>query len=329
LACGVAGAGVFGGYHAAQYAGAPGARLAAVFDQDLERAKALAARTGATAFDDLDAFLAAVEAVSVTTPARTHGPLARKALEAGRHVYVEKPIALDVEEAEGLLGLAAQKGLVLAVGHQERLAFAASGLFEAPERPVRLEAVRRGLYSPRNRDVSCVLDLMIHDLDLALALDPSEVFAVEAEGRVREGPGLDEVRAEAIFESGLVAVFETSRMADARERTMRLVYPSGAVEIDFLTRTLQSGAPFPVAPAFAETPAGRDPLKAALGLFLADVARGGADNAGAARAVRALDLALAVPDRRQGSVKPGEAHPSRGAAADGASSAARRQSRGV
>jgi predicted dehydrogenase len=294
LACGVAGAGVFGGYHAGQYAKAQGARLAAVFDADKGRAAALADRFGADPFDDFDAFLNAVEVVSVTTPAVAHADLAARALAAGRHVYVEKPIALDVEAAEGLLGLAKAGALVLAVGHQERLAFAATGLFDAPERPVRLEAVRRGLYSPRNRDVSCVLDLMIHDLDLALALDASDVLAVEAEGRVREGPDLDEVQAEAMFESGLIAVFDASRIAEARQRTMRIVYPSGTVEIDFLTRTLQNATPFPVDLAFADTAVGKDPLGAAIAHFLADVRRGAPTNAGAARAVRALDLALAV-----------------------------------
>ncbi len=301
LKCGVAGAGVFGGYHAGQYAKLPGARLVAVYDPNLERATAVAGPHGAEAFSDLDPFLAAVDLVSVTSPATTHAATAGAALKAGRHVYAEKPLATSIEDAEGLLNLAAAKKLVLAVGHQERMVFRAMGLFDAPERPVYLEAIRKGTWSPRNADVSCVLDLMIHDIDLAFALDPAEAIAVEAEGRTTHGPLLDEVRAEATFESGLVAVFVASRIAEARERRMRLVYPSGVVEIDFLARTFRNTTPYPLNPDFAETPIGKDPLGAALGEFLA-VAAGDHTNlpAGPRDGVRALDLALAVEQAAQG-----------------------------
>jgi predicted dehydrogenase len=301
LNCGVAGAGVFGGYHAHQYARLEGARLAAVYDPDKARAEALAGPLGAEAFDDLAAFVQAVDLVSVASPASTHAATAKAVLTAGRHAYVEKPLSTTVEDAEVLVKLAADKGLVLAVGHQERMVFRAMGLFDAPEAPLYLEAVRRGTFSPRNRDVSCVLDLMIHDIDLAFALDPAEVIAVEAEGRTTEGPFLDAVRAEATFESGLTAVFETSRIAEARERRMRIRYPSGEVEIDFLARTFSNTTPFPLDPHFAETPVGKDPLGAALGAFLAAVAGEDATPpAGPRDGVRALDLALAVEQAAEG-----------------------------
>jgi len=295
LKCGVAGAGVFGGYHAQQYAKLPGARLAAVYDPHLQRAKALAESFGGQAFDNLDAFLAAVDLVSITSPATTHAAVASAALNAGRHAYVEKPLATNLDDAEGLLTLAARRKLVLAVGHQERMVFRAMGLFDAPERPVYLEAVRKGTWSPRNSDVSCVLDLMIHDIDLAFALDPAEVIAVEAEARVTHGPHADEVRAEATFESGLTAVLTASRIAEARDRRMRVVYPSGEVQIDFLARTFNNATPFPLNPDFAETPVGKDPLGAALAEFIA-VVSGHHTNlpAGPRDGVRALDLALAV-----------------------------------
>ncbi|MFV4733717.1 gfo/Idh/MocA family oxidoreductase, partial [Mycobacterium tuberculosis] len=97
-------------------------------------------------------------------------------------------------------------GKPLAVGHQERMVFKAMGLFDAPEKPLRLEAIRRGTYGPRNLDVSCVLDLMIHDIDLALALSGSNAMSVEAEAKVLHGPFADAVKAEAIFDDGLVAL---------------------------------------------------------------------------------------------------------------------------
>jgi predicted dehydrogenase len=295
LKCGVAGAGVFGGYHANQYAKLPGAELAAVYDLHLDRAEAVAGPLGGQAFDDLDAFLRAVDLVSVTTPATTHAMVAKAALKAGRHAYVEKPLATTVEDAEGLLELAAKQKRVLAVGHQERMVFRAMGLFDVPERPIYLEAVRMGTYSPRNSDVSCVLDLMVHDIDLTFALDPTEAIAVEAEGRIAHGPYFDEVKAEATFESGLTAVLTASRIAEARDRRMRLVYPSGEVEIDFLARTFRNTTPFALNPDFAATPVGKDPLGSALKAFLAVVVGDHADlPAGPKDGVRALDLALAV-----------------------------------
>ena len=136
---------------------------------------------------------------------------------------------------------------------------------------------------------------MVHDIDLAFALDPAEVLAVEAEGRTTHGPLLDEVRAEATFESGLTAVFVASRIAEARDRRMRLVYPSGEVEIDFLARTFRNTTPFGLDPDFAETPIGKDPLGSALKEFLAVVSGDHADlPARPQDGVRALDLALAV-----------------------------------
>jgi len=295
LRCGVVGAGVFGGYHAQQYAKLPGARLAAVFDVHLDRAQALAGPLGGEAFDDLGRFLEAVDAVSVTSPATTHAEVAMAALKAGKATYVEKPLATDLEHAEALVARARQAQLPLAVGHQERMVFKAMGLFDITEKPIRLEAIRRGTHSPRNLAVSCVLDLMIHDIDLALALSGSEPANVEARAQVLHGPFADQVEAEAMFDDGLVARFEASRIAEARERRMWIAFPSGEVEIDFLARTFRNTTRFPLNADFADTAIGRDPLGAALGAFIA-AARGETDHlpAEAEEGARALDLALAV-----------------------------------
>ena len=295
LRCGVVGAGVFGGFHAHQYAKLEGATLAAVFDPHGERAQALAGPLGARAFTDLRRFLDAVDAVSITSPATTHADAAMAALLAGKAAYVEKPLAVSLEHAQALVQRARAAGLPLAVGHQERMVFKAMGLFDIPEKPIRLEAIRRGTYGPRNLDVSCILDLMIHDIDLALALSGAEATAVEARTEVLHGPHIDAAWAEATFDDGLVARFEASRIAEARERRMRIVYPSGEVEIDFLTRVFRNTTPFALDPDFAETPIGKDPLGAALSAFVA-AARGELDHlpAEAEEGARALDLALAV-----------------------------------
>jgi len=286
---GVIGAGVFGTFHARKYATLPGVTLAAVFDPDAERGGRLAGELGASAFTDLNAFLDAVDVVSIASPADSHAAMAHRVLTAGRHAYVEKPLATAIEAGEALVELAKARRLVLACGHQERLTFAAMGLLQTPEAPLRLESVRRGTPNDRNRDVSCVLDLMIHDLDLGLTLAGEGAWDVSAFG------GFDEARAEVRFASGLVGVFEASRVADARERTMRIVYPSGVVEINFLKPALDNRTAFSLNEAFASTPNGRDPLGASVSAFLAavreDVVRPAVTGA---EGLRALALALAV-----------------------------------
>jgi predicted dehydrogenase len=295
LRAGVIGAGVFGGYHAGQYGRLPGVSLVGVYDPDPDAARALAARHGGAVFASEGELIAASDVVSVTSPAVAHAASALAALRAGRPVYVEKPVATDLEAADAIVGEAARRGLVAACGFLERAGFAAMGLFDIPERPLSLEAVRMGPPSPRNLDVSVVLDLMIHDLDLALALSRAEPLAVEATGAAPVNETLDEAEAEADFADGFLCRFRASRVAKARERTMRLVYPSGEVRVDFLTHAFQNTTPFALNPDFEETAAGRDKLGASLAAFLAAV-RGDAPGplASAADGARALDLALAV-----------------------------------
>jgi predicted dehydrogenase len=295
LRAGVIGAGVFGGYHAGKWAGFDGVRLGAVLDPDPHRARALAERHRAFAAADAAAFFDGVDVVSITSPADTHARWALAALQAGKPIYVEKPLATDLGEADAVAALGARQGLVVACGFLERAAFHALGLFSAPEAPSRLEAVRLGQPSPRNLDVSVVLDLMIHDLDLALAVAGGQPFAVEAEGDRLTGDLIDRACAEVTFDNGFTAAFRSSRVADAPRRGMRIVYPSGEVRIDFITGALENTTAFPLDPRFAATPDGRDRLGASLREFLRAV-RGEAPGpmADAADGVRALDLALAV-----------------------------------
>ncbi len=273
LKAGVAGAGVFGGHHARKYASLPDVALAAVLDPHEERAEALAGPLGGRVFDGLDPFLDAVDLITVASPASSHFEIAAAALARGRHVYVEKPLADRVEDARSLVEAAKASGAVLACGHQERAVFRAMGLLDLPERPLRLEAVRHGTFTGRNVDVSCVLDLMIHDIDLAMALNPSGVTAVEADGEIAAGPFVDQAHAEVTFKDGMTAVFDASRQARQRERTMRVVFPSGVVEIDFLERRFTDTTPFGLNAAFASTPEGRDPLGASVAAFVAAVRR--------------------------------------------------------
>ena len=295
LRAGVIGAGVFGGYHAGQYARLPGVVLSAVLDVHPERAAKLALPLGGRAFREIEPFLEAVDVVTVATPATVHADHALAALSAGKPVYVEKPIAVSVTEAETVRAAAAARGLVVACGHQERVTFRAMGLLDIPEQPVLLEALRHGPASERSRDVSAVLDLMIHDLDLALTLTTAEPVTAEGEGRIGASGAWDEARAEVTFEAGFTARFDVSRIAEARRRAMRIVFPSGEIEIDFLGRTLRNTTPYALNRDYAATPAAKDPLRVSVESFLAAV-RGEAPRpvVTAEEAIRALDLALAV-----------------------------------
>jgi predicted dehydrogenase len=222
-----------------------------------------------------------------------HFELAWATLCAGRHVYSEKPLAATLQGARALVRKAEEQGLVLACGHQERAVFAAMGLFDTPERPVRVEAVRRNTHSGRGGDVSVVLDLMIHDLDLAVAFAGPEASSVEGESVTTHGPFHDRAWAEITFDGGMTARFEADRDAAARERTMRLTYPSGVVEIDFLARTFRNETNFPLNAGFEQTEAGRDPLGVSVAAFVA-ACRGEADRPLVTGEEAAAALALAL-----------------------------------
>src|SRR5665213_180085 len=148
LRAGVIGAGIFGAHHAAKLAKTAGVTLAGVLDPHPERAGALTARFGGEVFADRAAFLAHVDVVSVCSPAVTHGACALAALRASKAVYVEKPIATNPADADAIVSEAARRGLTVACGFLERATFAAMGLFDAPEAPLRLEARRFGAPSP-------------------------------------------------------------------------------------------------------------------------------------------------------------------------------------
>lgn len=292
---GVIGAGVFGGYHARQYARAPGVTFAGVYDLQPERAAAVAMPLGGRAFADLKAFFDAVDVVTIASPATFHAEHALAAISAGKSVYIEKPIGVAMVEAQKVRAAAAAKGLIVACGHQERVIFRAMGLLDVPEQPLRLEALRHGPPSDRSRDVSAVLDLMIHDIDLGLAIAAADPVTAEAEGARGPDGVWDTIRADVTFESGFSAVFDVSRQAEARRRTMRIVYPSGEVEVDFVARTFRNTTPYALNPDFADTPAGQDPLGASVEGFLMAV-RGEAPRpiVTADEAIAALDLAIAV-----------------------------------
>jgi predicted dehydrogenase len=301
LKAGVIGAGAFGGHHARKYKTIEGIDLVGVFDPDQGRARALATDLGVQAFTDLKALIAAIDVATVASPASTHAQAALEALSAGKSVYVEKPLATEPRDADDMVAMAARRDVILACGHQERVVSRAMGLLDLPEKPLLLESVRFQPWGPRNTDVSCVLDLMIHDIDLALAMSGADPLAVETEARTTKGPFIDDAAAEITLNDGATLRLHASRIADDRERRMRIVLPSGEVRVDFIARTFVNTTPFDLNPDFADTPAGRDPLGASVAAFI-DAVRGRASRPAVTgeEAARALDLALAVEQAAEG-----------------------------
>lgn len=298
LRAGVVGAGVFGGYHASKYAASPDAEFLGVFDPVHDHAEALCARHGGKPFASLADLIEVCDVVTVASPAIYHHDAARRALIAGKGVLVEKPLAATAAEARELAQLADLNAVVLRVGHQERFVFEAMGLFGDLPRIAGLDARRMGPAGARNLDVSVTLDLMIHDIDLALALAGARPLKIEAELLADRAGLADHVRCALHFDGCVIARLESSRVAEGRDRQMTVDYQGGArVAVDFIAKTFDNPQGLPLDPDFAETPLAQDSLGANVAAFLAAV-RGEASGPAAdgPAGLAALETALAIDE---------------------------------
>ncbi len=295
LKTGVAGAGVFGGFHARKHAGSPRIDLIGIYDLDRARGATLAAETGARAFDSFAEMLDEIDAVAIAAPAAAHFRMAQAALKAGKHVYVEKPLALSLAEADALIALAGTNGLVLQVGHQERFVLAAMGLPRGDKAPLALEFGRAGPPTGRGEDVAVALDLMIHDLDLARHFGLAEPVKVDACGTY------DETVATLTFDGARTASFVASRRSGERQRVMKAVYDDGVIEIDFLKRTIVDGTGAALAANdFSAGPAAlSDPLGASIEAFVAAVLDGKRTVVDGKAGRGALEWSLIIEEARE------------------------------
>ena len=303
LCIGVAGAGHFGRYHALKVAAASRARLVGIHDRDAERARTLGWEAGAPDMD-FPALLQACDALIVAAPADAHHALAAAGLRAGKHVLVEKPIASTLAQADELAALAAAGKLVLQVGHLERFSAAYGALAGRIGAPLYIEAMRIAPFKPRGTDVSVILDLMIHDLDLILSLVDSPIAHVDAVGAAVASAHEDIASARIRFDSGAVATITASRISARTERRMRIFARDGYVAVDFANRQLTviargRGKPVPGVDGFGieETSwQDHDSLAAEHAAFVASVLDGAPVVVDAAAGRRALAAALAVGD---------------------------------
>ena len=268
LKAAVVGAGAFGRLHASKYKGLSGVELIAVADTNADARRHFQVGAGIRAVADWRALLGHVDVVSVCSPASTHATIVRAFLNSGAHVLVEKPIATDVDEADELISLAERTGKVLTVGHQERFVFAKTGLLEFTATPQEISCWRLGPWTGRGADVSVVLDLMIHDLDLVHRLVPDSISAVAARARSVHSRHADEVTAQLDFAGGTRVRLDASRVAGARSRGMRVTYDDGLVEVDFISRKVRNTTARSLNPLQFD-----DPLGASVAAFV-DAVRG-------------------------------------------------------
>jgi predicted dehydrogenase len=301
LRVGVIGAGHFGRYHALKLAAAPRASLSGICDRDPERAQTVAWEAGAPVCD-LPDLLAASDAVVIAAPAAAHHALAAAALRANRHVLVEKPIAATLTEADDLAALAAERNLVLQVGHLERFSAAHAALSGRMGAALYIEATRIAPFKPRGTDVSVILDLMIHDLDLILTLMDSPIESVDAVGAAVASAHEDIANARIRFASGAVATITASRVSARTERRMRIFAADGYLAVDFANRKMTvirrgHGQALPFVDGFGIEDVSwqeHDALEAEHAAFVAAILDGAPVVVDAAAGRRALAAALAV-----------------------------------
>ena len=235
---GVVGVGALGRHHARHFAALHGTDLVGIHDVDRARAEAVAQETGTRAFASLGDLLGAVQAVVVAVPTVVHREVGLQCLGRGVSVLMEKPLASSVAEADELLAEAARHEVVFAVGHIERFNRAIRAAMGYLERPMFLEGIRLAPFQPRGTDVAVVLDLMIHDLDLANHLVGGATSTdVRASGVSVLSPHLDMVNARVEFDGGAVASVTASRVARERVRRLRIFQPSGYFSLDLAAGT--------------------------------------------------------------------------------------------
>src|SRR5262245_43116589 len=300
LRAAVIGVGRLGRYHAAKYAARADVDLVAVADPAEASAREVAARHGCRHVRDFRELLPGLDLVSIAVPTELHCQVASACLEAGVHVLVEKPITRTVEEADALIRLAGERRLRLAVGHVERYNPAFMAMRDALAHPFFIESERLAEFQPRVTDIDVVLDLMIHDIDLALALARAEVATVIACGFKVITDSIDIATAHIEFADGTVASLSASRVSQVPVRKLRAFGRNGYASADLHAGRLREARRTDGAAIQVEERAfpGADALSTEVGSFVAAV-RGESSAAivPGTEGRRALALALEVNQR--------------------------------
>jgi len=234
----VIGVGYLGKFHAQKYHALKHSDLVYVCDQDEENAKLIAEDLECDYTTDYKSLLGKVDAVSIVVPTQLHFNVARDFLENGSDVLVEKPITSTLEQAQQLVDIAQANNRKLQVGHLERFNPAMLALNESLDKPLFIESHRVAPYNPRGADVSVILDLMIHDIDIILDIVGSKVSSISANGVKALSNDIDIANARLEFENGCVANVTASRASLKSERVMRIFQHDTYINLDFQNKTL-------------------------------------------------------------------------------------------
>ena len=246
LKVGVLGIGHLGKFHLNNWLVIEGVELVGFFDPSDENALAVIEKYHIKRFDDPEQLMNACDAVDIVAPTTEHFDLCKAAITKGKHVFVEKPLANTMDEARQLVKLAKEANIKFQVGHVERFNPAFLALKNYSLEPMFIEVHRLAQFNPRGTDVSVILDLMIHDIDIILSLVKSNVKFISANGVavMSDTPDIANVRIE--FDNGCVANLTSSRISMKKMRKMRLFQKDAYIGIDFLekkTEVIKLNAP--------------------------------------------------------------------------------------
>jgi predicted dehydrogenase len=297
IRCGVVGAGYLGQHHARIYAGLEECELLGIVESDDVRAAEMCEAYDCQRFATLEALAEACDAVSVVVPTDHHRNVAVPLLEGGCHLLVEKPLCTSLAEAEDILSAAKAAGRIVQVGHIEHYNPVMGYLENAVTHPQFITADRLAPFNPRGTEVGVVLDLMIHDLGVILALVRSPIQQVDAVGVNVLSQSEDIANARITFENGCVANINTSRVSMKKVREIRVFQPANYLSLDFMNQSghflHKEGAEL----VREEIPIEKDePLKLELASFLEVVKDAGQPKVGAELGKSALELAIQITE---------------------------------
>ena len=298
---GVVGVGHIGKNHARLYRELSGPQFTAIYDTDHEKASRVGTEFGVTAAASLENFTELIDAASVASPTNTHFEIAHSLLRAGKHLLIEKPIAENTAHARELAETAANQCLVLQVGHVERFNPVLSALERRLTNPRFIEAHRLSPFPNRSTDISVVLDLMIHDLEIILHLVRSPVQSIDAVGVPVLSQSADIANARLRFESGCVANVTSSRISPEQMRKIRVFQEDAYLSLDYQKQQGEIYRRSAEGLTRAEVEVEREePLKRQLASFLECAQTGRPPKVSGIQATAALELAVEITRRIAG-----------------------------
>jgi predicted dehydrogenase len=301
---GVVGVGHLGKEHARIYSQLEGCQLVGIVDANVKVAETIAKKVGCSVFASTAELAEAVDAVSIVVPTSGHWEVGRLFLEKGKDVFVEKPIAETTEQAEKLVRLAQERNCLLQVGHVERFNPVLSYLEKNLRVPKFIEAHRLSNYPGRGTDVSVVLDLMIHDLDVILHLVDSPLVSFDAVGISVLSPSEDIANVRLKFANGCVANVTTSRISPEKMRKIRVFSADSYISLDYQNQEGDIYWKEGAAIKREKVPVTKDePLKLELASFLDSVRHRSEPKVSGAQGKRALDVAVAIVEQIRNGAK--------------------------